>query len=78
MNGTNNGRRLTVIAGDFRVEHAGVVEFEGNLEIAFPGKARDWKDVREVTIDGARYTVLRAGQSEFVSGMVRLTVTAVT
>lgn len=78
MTGTiNNGRREEVSFGDYD-GLAGVVERDGVVEVAFPGRARLFERGMVGLIDGDAYSVADVQASRFVSTMVVLTVVAVT
>lgn len=69
----NNGRKAQVRFGTYSGT-AGVVEIEGETQVAFTGDAGRFSEGQQGTIDDAPYAVRKAVRSETVRGMAVLTV----
>jgi len=79
MTGTiNNGRRAEVAFGDPRiVRAAGVVEQGGQIVVAFAADRQQLRGVTTVLVDDVEHTIISGpDKSEWVKGMVRLTLLA--
>lgn len=76
MSNVNNGRRVQVVHALY-AGSAGLVEDDGQILVSFPLKTRSVID-GPISIDGEPYRIDTARRSQITSGMVVVSVSAVT